>query len=245
VTRACTGADEPGLGRRTGRAWVASACRVKLHDLHRVKLTVCAKLYVVSSAEPYGDPDTHARMLQAAWELALEQGPSLRLSDVATRAGVSRQAVYLHFGDRAKLLLELLAWGDQAFKLGDLLAQVTAARNGVEALERMVQVHAAYSPRIDALARTLEAHQHQDPAVAAALRDRLDFRRAAHRAVIARIAAEGHLADGWTIDAAADLFFAVTLAAPWRELTGTCGWSARQYAERMSQLLRRALITHP
>ena len=245
MTRACTGADEPGLGRRTGRAWVASACRVKLHDLHRVKLTVCAKLYVVSSAEPYGDPDTHARMLQAAWELALEQGPSLRLSDVATRAGVSRQAVYLHFGDRAKLLLELLAWGDQAFKLGDLLAQVTAARNGVEALERMVQVHAAYSPRIDALARTLEAHQHQDPAVAAALRDRLDFRRAAHRAVIARIAAEGDLADGWTIDTAADLFFAVTLATPWRELTGTCGWSARQYAERMSQFLRRALITRP
>jgi AcrR family transcriptional regulator len=184
-------------------------------------------------------------MLQAAWELALEQGPSLRLADVAARAGVSRQAVYLHFGDRATLLLALLAWGDQAFKLDDLLARVTQASSGAEALQQMVEVHAAYSPRIDALARTLEAHQYQDAAVAAALRDRLDFRRAAHRAVIARIAAEGDLADGWTIDTAADLFFAVTLAAPWRELTGTCGWSARQYAERMSQLLRRALITHP
>jgi AcrR family transcriptional regulator len=208
-------------------------------------LTVCAKLYVVSSAETYGDPDTHERMLQAAWELALEQGPSLRLADVAARAGASRQAVYLHFGDRARLLLALLAWGDQAFKLDDLLAHVTQASSGAEALQRMVEVHAAYSPRIDALARTLEAHQYQDAAVAAALRDRLDFRRAAHRAVIARIAAEGDLADGWTIDTAADLFFAVTLATPWRELTGTCGWSAGQYAERMSQFLRRALITHP
>lgn len=202
-------------------------------------------LDVMSSAEAYGDPETRERLLQAASELALEQGPSLRLADVAARAGVSRQAVYLHFGDRARLLLTLLAWGDQALELGELLARVTEAPTGVEALERMVEVHAVYSPRIDALARILEAHQYQDPAVAAALRDRLDFRRAAHRAVIARIAAEGDLADGWTVDTAADLFFAVTLATPWRELTGSCGWSAGQYAERMSQLLRRALITHP
>ena len=158
---------------------------------------------------------------------------------------MSRQAVYLHFGDRTRLLLALLAWGDQAFKLDDLLARVTEARNGVEALDRMVEVHAAYSPRIDALARTLEAHQYQDPAVAAALRDRLDFRRAAHRGVIARIAAEGGLASGWTVDTATDLFFAVTLPSPWRELTGMSGWSATQYAERISLLLRRALIAHP
>ena len=202
-------------------------------------------LYAVSSAEPYGDPGTREHLLQAAWELALEQGPSLRLADVAARAGVSRQAVYLHFGDRAKLLLALLAWGDQALKLGDLLARVTEAPTGAEALERMVEVHATYSPRIDALVRILEAHRYQDPAVAAALRDRLGFRRAAHRAVIARIAAEGDLASGWTVDTAADLFFAVTLPTPWRELTSTCAWSASQYADRMSQFLRSALITHP
>jgi AcrR family transcriptional regulator len=199
----------------------------------------------VSSSEPYGDPATHERLLRAAWELALEQGPSLRLADVAARAGASRQAVYLHFGDRARLLLELLAWGDETLKLGDLLARVSEAPTGVQALERMVEVHASYSPRIDALARILEAHQDQDPAVAAALRDRLGFRRAAHRAVIARIAAEGDLASEWTIDTAADLFFAVTLPAPWRELTGACGWPASQYAERMSQFLHRALITRP
>jgi hypothetical protein len=47
------------------------------------------------------------------------------------------------------------------------------------------------------------------------------------------------------IDTAADLFFAVTLPVPWRELTGTSGWSATQYVERISRLLRRALIAHP
>ena len=202
-------------------------------------------LYAVSSAGRYGDPQTRERLLRAAWDLVIEQGPSLRLADVAARAGVSRQAVYLHFGDRARLLLALLAWGDEELRLGDLLARVTGARTGVEALDRMVEVHAAYSPRIDAIARVLEAHQDQDPAVRAALRDRLEFRRAAHREVIARIAAEGDLASGWTVDTAADLFFAVTLPSPWRELTGTSGWSAAQYAERISRLLRRTFISHP
>jgi AcrR family transcriptional regulator len=196
----------------------------------------------VSSAELYGDPDTRERLLQAAWDLALQQGAGLRLADVAARAGVSRQAVYLHFGDRAGLLLALLAWVDQAFKLADLLARVDQAPTGVEALERMVEVHATYSPRIDARARILEAHQYQDPAVSAALRNRLEIRRAAHRAVIARIAAEGDLASGWTAETAADLFYAITLPTPWREVTSTRGWSAKQYAKRMSQLLRRALI---
>ena len=198
----------------------------------------------MSSAEPYGDPETRERLLRAAWDLALEQGPGLRLADVATRAGMSRQAVYLHFDDRAGLLLALLAWADQAFQLDDLLARVSQAHTGVEALERMVEVNAAYWPRVDAITRVLEAQQYQDPAVSAALRDRLDFRRSAHRAVIARIAAEGELASGWTVDAAADLFAAVTMPSPWRELTGTCGWSAQHYANRMSQLLRRTLTTH-
>ena len=122
------------------------------------------------------------------------------------------------------------------------MARVRGATSGVDALDRIVEVHAAYSPRIDAIARALEADQHRDEAVAAALRDRLSVRRAAHREVIVRIADEGLLAEGWTIDSATDVFAAVTMLAPWRELTEACGWSARQYATRMSGLIRRALV---
>ena len=43
-----------------------------------------------------------------------------------------------HFGDRAKLLLDLLAWGDEALNLGDLLARVTEAPTGVQALAFLV-----------------------------------------------------------------------------------------------------------
>jgi AcrR family transcriptional regulator len=199
-------------------------------------------LYVMSSNREYGDPGSRERILRATWDSLLEAGPEIRLADVAELAGLSRQAVYLHFGDRAHLLVEVLAWADQTLELGALLAGVREAVSGVEALERMVDAHAAYSPRIDAVARALEAEQYRDEAVAAALRDRLDFRRAAHREVIARLAAEGALAEGWTIDSATDLFAAVTMLGPWRELTQACGWSAEDYAERMSTFVRRALV---
>jgi AcrR family transcriptional regulator len=196
----------------------------------------------VSSEPAYGDPQSRERILRAAWDSLLERGPDIRLTDVAKRAGLSRQAVYLHFGDRAHLLLEVLAWGDKELQLGELLARVRNADSGVAALERIIEVHAAYSPRIDAAARALEADQYRDEAVAAALRDRLDVRRAAHREVIARIADEGRLAKGWTVDSATDLFAAVTMLGPWRELTEACGWTAEQYARRMSKLVHDALV---
>jgi AcrR family transcriptional regulator len=199
-------------------------------------------LYAVSSTVAYGDPQSRERILRAAWDLLLEAGPEIRLADVATRAGLSRQAVYLHFGDRAHLLLEVLAWADRTLGLDQLMARVRNADSGVEALDRIVEVHAAYSPRIDAAARALEADQHRDEAVAAALRDRLDVRRAAHREVIARIADEGLLAEGWTIDSATDVFAAVTMLGPWRKLTEACDWSAEQYAELMSKFVREALV---
>ena len=189
-------------------------------------------LYAVSSTAAYGDPQSRERILRATWNLLLETGPEIRLADVAKRAGLSRQAVYLHFGDRARLLLEVLAWADRELQLDELMARVRNADSGVEALDRIVEVHAAYSPRIDAAARALEADQHRDEAVAAALGDRLEVRRAAHREVIARIADEGLLAEGWTINSATDVFAAVTMLGPWRELTEACGYLERRAVRR-------------
>ena len=51
----------------------------------------------------------------------------------------------------------------------------------------------------------------------------MDARRAAHRAIIRRIADEGQPADGWTVDTAGDLFYTVTMNGPWRELTQALG----------------------
>jgi AcrR family transcriptional regulator len=199
----------------------------------------------MSSAErAYGDPDTRRRILLATWEVIEEIGADIRISDVAERAGVSRQAIYLHFGDRASLLLALVAFMPETLGFQELLANVFAAESGVEMLRRAVALHSTYSAKIDSVARVLEAAQYQDAALGAAWRDRMKRSRTAHRAIIERIAAEGQLAEGWTVDEAADLFYTITMQGPWRELTRELGWSPEQYAERMASLLLDSLVNN-
>ena len=198
----------------------------------------------MSSDEPlYGDPETRSRILQATWELIEEVGPGVTLVDAADRAGVSRQAVYLHFGDRAGLLLALVQYMPESLGFQKMLANVFDAPTGAEMLERAVKLHSTYTSRIDSIAQVLEAAQYQDEELGAAWRDRMNASRAAHRAIIQRVADEGQLADGWTVDTAGDLFYTVTMNGPWRELTRELGWTPEQYAENITRLLRRSLLT--
>ena len=94
----------------------------------------------MSSTEPaYGDPDTRRRILDAAWTLLEERGIGIRIADIADKAGVSRQAVYLHFGDRSKLFVALGDYIDISFGRDRLRAHVFGAPTGVESLRRWVQ----------------------------------------------------------------------------------------------------------
>ncbi|MQB01932.1 MAG: TetR family transcriptional regulator [Actinobacteria bacterium] len=196
-----------------------------------------------SDARAYGDPDTRRRILFATWEAIEEVGADIRLRDVAERARVSRQAVYLHFGDRANLLLALVEFMPETLGFPKLLAHVFAAESGVEMLRRAVVLHSTYNAKIDSVARVLEAAQYQDTALGAAWRDRMTRSRAAHRMIVQRIAEEGRLTDGWTVEDAGDLFYTVTMQSPWRELTCELGWSPKQYARRMTKLLLDSFVT--
>ena len=198
-----------------------------------------------SGNQPYGDASTREAILRATWDLVEEHGARVRLVDVAERAGVSRQAVYLHFGDRSGLFRALVGHMDVALGVPDLEERVHRAASGLEALERAVELYAVIAPRIDRVARVLEAAQHDDAALAEAWRDRMTLRRVASRAIVERLAADGRLAHGWTIEAAADLFYAITLPGVWRELTTVLGWMSDVYRERMTRFLSRALTSSP
>ncbi len=78
------------------------------------------------------------------------------IQTVAQHAAVSRQAVYLHFGDRNGLLLAFIQHLDDTLALGESLAAVFAAATGTE---------------------LLEAAQYDDEALGVAWRDRMLFAR--------------------------------------------------------------------
>jgi AcrR family transcriptional regulator len=197
------------------------------------------------SSEPalYGDPETRRRILQAAWELLEQQDSGVRLVDVADRAGVSRQAVYLHFGDRSGLLVALVDFIDVSLGAVQLRAHIHGGTTGVESLQRWIETMSWYTAKIDRVTQVLESSQYQDEALAAAWRDRMGRRQMHLRSIVERIAAEGRLAEGWSVDTAVDLIYVVTMPGPWRELTRELGWTAEQYTQNLTRLIRSALLT--
>jgi AcrR family transcriptional regulator len=200
---------------------------------------------VSSPPEPYGDPQTRASILDAAWALLEERGPGVRIADIAAKAGVSRQTVYLHFGDRVSLFVALGDHVDVSFGRDRLRAHVFGAPTAVESLRRWVQTMSWYTAKIDSVSRILELSAESDEALRAVWRDRMTGRRSHVRRIAERIAAEGQLADGWTVEAAADLIFTVTLPGPWRVLTSVLDWSEQQYAEQITGLLERSILARP
>src|SRR5919107_868965 len=69
-----------------------------------------------------GDPRTRTRILEATWRLMEERsGQGVRMRDVAEAAGISRQAVYDHFGSRAELMVATARYGDEVRGLDERL----------------------------------------------------------------------------------------------------------------------------
>lgn len=196
----------------------------------------------MSTPAGYGDPDTRTRILEAAWALVAEQGSRIKLTDVAARASVSRQALYLHFGDRAGLLVALVNHMDESLDLGESLAQVQAAPDGATLLEAAMRLNTTFWAQVLPVAQVLEASQHDDPALGAAWRDRMQFRQATFRGMIEALADRGELAEVWTIDDAAATLYAIAHFDTWRELVTELGWSDDRYVESMTRLLQRALL---
>lgn len=190
----------------------------------------------------YSDEETRTRILAVTWELVAERGSGLKLSEVGERAGVSRQAVYLHFGGRNGLLLALVSHMDETLDLGASLAHVQAASTGAELLERAMRLNTDFWRAVCPVAQVLEAAKHDDEALAAAWRDRMEFRQMAFGMMIQRISDQDELAAEWTVEDAAALLYAVAHFDTWRELIQELHWTDDHHVQAMTRLLQRSLL---
>src|ERR687890_793610 len=196
-------------------------------------------LYGMSS----GDPKTRVRILEATWRLMIERGGrGVRMRDVAEAAGVSRQAVYDHFGSRAELMVATARYGDEARGLEERLRRYRATTAGVERLETFVEFWGNYIPEIYGIARALLAARETDEAVAAAWDDRMGVVYEACRNIIERLYRDGTLAPGWPCNEAADLLWTMLSIRNWESLTIERGWSTSRYVGLMQELTKRTFV---
>jgi len=186
--------------------------------------------------------DTRERILVATWKL-MEKSKDLnvRIADIAAAAKVSRQAVYLHFGNRANLLLEAVKHRDQMTVAGGI---ARAAREAPVpgALKAFVEAWFEHVPRIQPVAQLLSAASQTDPGARVAWDDRMGLLRGLTLVLAGRLSKAGLLKRGWTVEQAGDWIWHRTHLHGWLHLVGERGWDAADYGKRVSASLERDLL---
>jgi AcrR family transcriptional regulator len=193
-----------------------------------------------------GELETRTRILEATRRLMEEhRGQGVRMRDVAEAAGISRQAVYDHFGSRARLLVATTHYVDEIRGLEERRRRFQVATTGVGRLEAYVEFWGNFIPEVYGMAKALLAVRETDEAAAAAWDDRMGAVRESCRKTIEALHREGMLAPEWTREEAVDLMWTMLSIRNWEQLTIECGWSTSQYVDRMQKLLKRAFVQGP
>lgn len=187
---------------------------------------------------------TRTRILKATWDL-LDSNPGIaaRMSDIAKKAGVSRQALYLHFPNRTELFIATTKYQDEEFGIHDWLAATRAAQNGTERLHSYINAWGNHIPKIFGLAKTLMVMKETDTDAASAWAERMQDMREGCAAAIAALSDDGILRPGLEQQAATDILWTLLSISNWEQLTLTCGWSQEQYVANITEIALRSLTS--
>lgn len=187
--------------------------------------------------------ETRSRILDATVRMLEEHGGrGVRMGDIAKAAGISRQAVYLHFASRTDLLVAATRHLDEVLDLDRRLAPSRTATSGEERLSLYIDFWGRYIPEIYGIAKALLMAKDTDEAAAAAWNDRMQALRDGCHAAIKALHSDDKLAPEWTQKRATDALWTMLLVPNWENFTSECGWSTQQYIRWMKTVAKRTFI---
>lgn len=194
-----------------------------------------------------GDPETRKKIMETTRQLIEEsQGQAVRLQDIAQAAGVSRQAIYLHFGSRVGLMVATVQYIDEAAGIAKHTQPVRNEENSWAAVALYVDFWADYIPTIYGLAKQLLVLRETDEGAAAAWSDRMNsLRNGPCRYLVGRLQQDGRLAPEWQLEMAIDVLWTFLSIQTWESLVMERGWSNEQYATKLKEMIKRVLTTAP
>jgi AcrR family transcriptional regulator len=235
------GGDAPDRFARSGHGglpWSASGAL----QFDTVTITRAVRntppLDTVSSSGP------RQRIFDAAWNLIVVRGDAgFTMAQIAKQARISRQALYLHFADRAALLDALVSYVDHKRGLARAIQRIIDAPDGREAIRRMVSLQATQNSRVWAIARAFEAVRRTDKAAQRSWQKRQARRLDVCGAIVGQLRREGHLRRTLTVAEATDLLYVITSLRMWEALVLVRGWTAASYQARITRLLMESLTT--
>lgn len=190
------------------------------------------------------DPiNTKSRILDVTWNLLENGDKTVRMSDIAKAAGISRQALYLHFPNRAELLVATTRHIDVVKNVDARLERSRSATSGVERLHAFIEGWGGYIPQIHGMSVALRAMRSTDKEAAAAWNDRMKAVRHGCEAAVQAISLDGSLTRDLTEDAATDLLWTLLSVENWERLVKDCGWTQSAYEKTIKQTAEAALLS--
>jgi AcrR family transcriptional regulator len=188
------------------------------------------------------DIGTRGRLLKVAYELVVERGlAAASMAAIAKAAGVSRQAVYLHFGSRTGLLVAMArhrdAGSDRLARVRTALAETAPA----ELIDAYFGAWLDYVAETLPIARLLAVAAESDADAALAWNSRMEQLRTGIATAMRRLRDAGLLGSDWTLQAAVDWAWSQSHPDVWRHLVIERGWEAKDAKTRIVSALRATL----
>jgi AcrR family transcriptional regulator len=197
-------------------------------------------------AAPEPTPDVRTRVLEAAWRLIGERGDaSVSLLEIAAASGVSRQTLYVNFGNRAGLLLAMVAHRDASSPELARMKRAIAETPEEDVVEAMVRAWFKYVPIVYSVSHALQAAAATDEDARKAWESRMALLHGGIQAMLQRVKAKGLLAPGWTAAAAADWLHHLVHVDTWHHLVVERNWRPADVVQRTVATVHATLIRKP
>jgi AcrR family transcriptional regulator len=188
-------------------------------------------------------PETRTKILKASLDLLEKsQGKGVRMTDIARRAGVSRQALYLHFATRADLLIATTLFLDDLKGSDERLMASRSAKSGLTRLNAFIEAWGGYIPEIYGVGKALMAMSETDEAAATAWDKRMQDMREGCEAAVSALEADRKLTSDLNSKRASDILWTMLSVRNWELLTQECGWSQEDYIHHLKTLAQKILI---
>ncbi|MEX0338347.1 MAG: TetR/AcrR family transcriptional regulator [Arenibacterium sp.] len=185
---------------------------------------------------------TRSRIIQATRDLLEDgSGSAVRMSDIAKRAGISRQALYLHFPNRADLLVAAARHVDETANIDARLLASRNADSGQERLAAFVAAWGNYIPVIYGMAKAFWAMMDHDEEARVAWHDRMRAMKEGCTAAVLALENDGDLSSVLTVEEASDLLWVLLSVRNWEQFRFECGWTQDAYLRHIQYSAERIL----
>ena len=178
-----------------------------------------------------GRPETRTQILEAARAIFEELGYyDAGLGAVAKKAGVSRQAIYLHFPSKAELLTALHLHIFATDVVPALVRHpITEAVSALDALDALIAVDVEVASKVWRIHEALAMARRQHPEVEETLRPRELERYGQLLDLGRRLKREGALPPNLRVGTFADMLWGLINTGTYRSLVIERGWSLDKY----------------